>query len=160
MNYEQFFEEANRNNIKLELTNAKEQAPHQLGNEALFHLPLLAMTILMLSKTQRKPRSSELGQLVGECFERVFVGFKGSSQYLGWSANLRVRTVKALTFLEAAELVKVDSNSSKILITDGGKKVIERVLKSNEQDDMSYTCLLYTSPSPRDATLSRMPSSA
>ena len=25
---------------------------------------------------------------------------------------------------------------------------------------ISYTCLLYTSPSPRDATLSRMPSSA
>ena len=25
---------------------------------------------------------------------------------------------------------------------------------------VSYTCLLYTSPSPRDATLSRMPSSA
>ena len=25
---------------------------------------------------------------------------------------------------------------------------------------MEYTCLLYTSPSPRDATLSRMPSSA
>ena len=25
---------------------------------------------------------------------------------------------------------------------------------------MAYTCLLYTSPSPRDATLSRMPSSA
>ena len=25
---------------------------------------------------------------------------------------------------------------------------------------MPYTCLLYTSPSPRDATLSRMPSSA
>ena len=27
-------------------------------------------------------------------------------------------------------------------------------------DTMLYTCLLYTSPSPRDATLSRMPSSA
>ena len=26
--------------------------------------------------------------------------------------------------------------------------------------DMAYSCLLYTSPSPRDATLSRMPSSA
>ena len=26
--------------------------------------------------------------------------------------------------------------------------------------DKNYTCLLYTSPSPRDATLSRMPSSA
>ena len=27
-------------------------------------------------------------------------------------------------------------------------------------DTMNYICLLYTSPSPRDATLSRMPSSA
>ena len=27
-------------------------------------------------------------------------------------------------------------------------------------EDMTYLCLLYTSPSPRDATLSRMPSSA
>ena len=27
-------------------------------------------------------------------------------------------------------------------------------------DGYKYTCLLYTSPSPRDATLSRMPSSA
>ena len=26
--------------------------------------------------------------------------------------------------------------------------------------NLQYTCLLYTSPSPRDATLSRMPSSA
>ena len=34
----------------------------------------------------------------------------------------------------------------------------------NDEDDMlkmiEYGCLLYTSPSPRDATLSRMPSSA
>ena len=29
-----------------------------------------------------------------------------------------------------------------------------------EAGDRHYTCLLYTSPSPRDATLSRMPSSA
>ena len=29
-----------------------------------------------------------------------------------------------------------------------------------DNDDKTYICLLYTSPSPRDATLSRMPSSA
>ena len=29
-----------------------------------------------------------------------------------------------------------------------------------EEDDIDKVCLLYTSPSPRDATLSRMPSSA
>ena len=31
---------------------------------------------------------------------------------------------------------------------------------SPPERDMEWTCLLYTSPSPRDATLSRMPSSA
>ena len=47
-------------------------------------------------------------------------------------------------------------------------KTLENYLawESNEhlslppEDSEKYTCLLYTSPSPRDATLSRMPSSA
>ena len=34
---------------------------------------------------------------------------------------------------------------------------VQQALKANKLQD---TCLLYTSPSPRDATLSRMPSSA
>ena len=37
-------------------------------------------------------------------------------------------------------------------------KAIESINEACEID--LYTCLLYTSPSPRDATLSRMPSSA
>ena len=36
------------------------------------------------------------------------------------------------------------------------KKEIDSIIKHSR----GYTCLLYTSPSPRDATLSRMPSSA
>ena len=41
----------------------------------------------------------------------------------------------------------------------------EAVMKSENHlyklmDDSEWPCLLYTSPSPRDATLSRMPSSA
>ena len=35
--------------------------------------------------------------------------------------------------------------------------LMEKAKKSKDHDDI---CLLYTSPSPRDATLSRMPSSA
>ena len=33
-------------------------------------------------------------------------------------------------------------------------------LSENNTQTENYACLLYTSPSPRDATLSRMPSSA
>ena len=36
----------------------------------------------------------------------------------------------------------------------------QSTLDSNHGDDIVNNCLLYTSPSPRDATLSRMPSSA
>ena len=36
----------------------------------------------------------------------------------------------------------------------------ERLLKQLRSDEQWVSCLLYTSPSPRDATLSRMPSSA
>ena len=46
-------------------------------------------------------------------------------------------------------------------ITDGDVEAwLELAADTNLSPGESYSCLLYTSPSPRDATLSRMPSSA
>ena len=140
MNYDEFFEEAEEKKISMRIENAGSSVNHRLSNEALFHLPLLAMTILMLSKSRRKPKSDELGQLVGECFERTFSGFKGSSQHLGWSANLRMRTVKALTFLETADLVQVDQSHSRIRATDKGKKVVAKAMEGDS--DLAFTLQL------------------
>ncbi|MGY0564522.1 MAG: hypothetical protein ACW7DQ_13700 [Paraglaciecola chathamensis] len=140
MDYEEFFQEASDKEIVLPLDKFSGSAPHRLSNEALFHLPLLAMTILLLSKTRRKPKSDELGQLIGECFERTFSGFKGSSQHLGWSANLRMRTVKALTFLETVSLVEVDRHDSRIKATEFGKKVVSKAI--DVQSDLGYTLQL------------------
>jgi hypothetical protein len=136
MNYNDFFNEAKERGVSIELDNPQTYNSHKLSNEALFHLPLLAMTILLLSKSRSKPKIDELGQLVGECFERTFKGFKGSSQYLGWSANLRMRTVKALTFLETASLVEVDTRESKIKVTKTGKQVISKALEGDT--DLGY----------------------
>jgi len=41
-----------------------------------------------------------------------------------------------------------------------GKEELELISEVTSSGVWSYNCLLYTSPSPRDATLSRMPSSA
>lgn len=136
MNYDAFFDEIAQNEIEVRFDNADEGQTYRLSNEALFHLPLLAITILLLSKNRRKPRQDEIGQLVGECFERTFPGFKGSSQHLGWSANLRMRTVRALTFLETAQLVVVDATKSRINATEKGRSVINRALESDS--DLSY----------------------
>lgn len=137
MNYEGFFEKVRDKGMNFDFDNEKENLGGFLSNEALFHLPLLALTILLLSKGRRKPKSQQIGQLVGECLEKSLLGFKGSAQHIGWSANLRVRTVKALNFLEVSSLVKVDQNKGIILSTDLGNKVINTLF---EQDtDLSYT---------------------
>ena len=49
-----------------------------------------------------------------------------------------------------------DVYTSEDNITVDGKQLPSFTIVENTY----YTCLLYTSPSPRDATLSRMPSSA
>jgi len=123
MSATEFFSAAKRLNLKLKLSGDEPSPAHTLDNEALFQLPLLAMTILAISKGLSKPELPEIGRLVGECLERTVAGFKGSSQDIGWSGNLRIRTIKALTFLESTGQVTIDEATRRISATDLGKKV-------------------------------------
>ena len=132
MSLEEFFTEAERLNLRVELrTPAAPLVAHALSNEALFQLPLLAMAILTLAKAKSKPRLPEIGQLVGECLERTVAGFKGSSQDIGWSANLRIRTIKALTFLETTGLANVDEQSREIAVTNLGRAVYQYAIEED-----------------------------
>lgn len=128
MNAAEFFDEARKLNIRLTLPAELSMPAHSLSNEALFQLPLLAMTILAVAKGTAKPLLPEIGQLVGECLERTVVGFKGSSQDIGWSGNLRIRTIKALTFLEATRQITVDDRTRRISVTDLGKKIYQSAI--------------------------------
>ena len=118
-----FFSEAKRLNLNLQISGDGPSPAHTLDNEALFQLPLLAMAILAISKGLSKPELPEIGQLVGECLERTVAGFKGSSQDIGWSGNLRIRTIKALTFLESTGQITIDRGTRRVSATDLGKKV-------------------------------------
>lgn len=131
MNSAEFFSEARRLNTKLNLSGEGPSPAHSLDNEALFQLPLLAMTILAICKGLSKPQLPEIGQLVGECLERTVAGFKGSTQDIGWSGNLRIRTIKALTFLETTGQVVIDEGTRRISATDLGKKVYNGALEGD-----------------------------
>jgi len=102
-----------------------------LQNESLFHMPLIALTIMLLGKGSAKPRVDEIGMFVGMCFEQSLSTFKGSSQELGWSANLRIRTVRALTFLETAEFVNVNKNTYRLETTPAGRKFLNKLTEEN-----------------------------
>jgi hypothetical protein len=137
MNTAEFFDEASRLNIRLNLPAELSIPAHSLSNEALFQLPLLAMTILAITKGTAKPLLPEIGQLVGECLERTVPGFKGSSQDIGWSGNLRIRTIKALTFLEATRQIIVDKRTRRISATALGKKVYQNAIAGESPLAMS-----------------------
>lgn len=137
MDFDKCKQEAARSKIFIAFETS-DRGPSLLSNEALFHIPLLAAVVLTLACLSRKPRTTEIGQLVGECIERTFTNFKGSSQRLGWSANLRVRTVAALAFLEAASLVNV-ADKGIIAATDLGRMTIKSAFA--EDDDLSFTLM-------------------
>ncbi len=139
MNFDTFFEEIRRTPINVVIENHAFASRASLDNEALFQLPFICMTIMVISKGNRKPFVAQLGQLIGECFEKTIPSFKGSSQHLGWSANLRVRTVKALSFLELTRLVIVSNRNSRVQLTELGAQVIQRALAG--QDDLAANLL-------------------
>ena len=136
MNFDTFFENIASTGTEIRIGNNEQFKPNFLNNEALFQLPLISLIILLMAKDKRKPRVSEIGQLVGESLESSMSGFKGSAQHIGWSANLRVRTVKAISFLEYSCLIEIPNNKGRIKITDLGKKVISKAL--NQEDTLSY----------------------
>lgn len=134
MNFETFFSTHSHDALREPVVPGRRG---ELGNDALFQLPLIALVILVLAKDRRKPRVPELGQFVGETLEGSMLGFKGSSQQLGWSATLRIRTVIALNFLDYVGLVSVENDRGRISITELGKKVVTRAT-ANAADDLAY----------------------
>lgn len=138
MNFDEFFNSIESRNISIKFENTHDKQRF-LENEALFQLPLISLIILLMAKDIRKPIISEIGQLVGESIEASMIGFKGSAQHIGWSANLRVRTVTALSFLEHSKLVELQNRKGRIKITELGKKVINHAL--GLENNLSYNLL-------------------
>ena len=78
----------------------------------------------------------------------------------GIGAEICLRLAKEGAKIVIAEMdIESGKNTQKKIIENGGDAI---VVNTNVADEISVNniCLLYTSPSPRDATLSRMPSSA
>lgn len=136
MSFDAFFNQVEESKLTIKVDNRLTIKSHLLNNEALFQLPLISLIILLMAKDRRKPLVAEVGQLVGESIESSMPGFKGSSQHIGWSANLRVRTVKALSFLEHARLIEINNRKGRIKVTDLGKKVINLALEKD--DNLAY----------------------
>ena len=90
--------------------------------------------------TQTKVRRERMGhiELATPCAHIWFL--KSLPSRIGLLLDMTLKSIETVLYFEA------------FLVTDPGMTTLEK--------GQLMTCLLYTSPSPRDATLSRMPSSA
>ena len=95
-----------------------------------------------MDKKQRKLIEAEVENAISTIEERL-INVNAIKEHINYNKPLS----KPLTTIELMGLLTSDSRH------------IEN-LEKNFKDTKFYFCLLYTSPSPRDATLSRMPSSA
>ena len=75
-------------------------------------------------------------------------------------AKVGVRHVTSYNNMERQDILDKIGAGTEEEIAAVPEKLPFIVIVADEIADMMMTCLLYTSPSPRDATLSRMPSSA
>lgn len=99
MNFDTFFAEMEKGNHVININVSEDIKLNGLDNEALFQLPLLCLIILTMAKGNRKPIVSDIGHLVGEAISETMFNYKTSSQKIEWSANLRIRIIKAISFL-------------------------------------------------------------
>ena len=68
--------------------------------------------------------------------------------------------ISAYKSLEIIRLLKKNGARVKTVLTKNAKEFVTPLSVSSLSQEKVYDCLLYTSPSPRDKTVSRMPSSA
>lgn len=156
MNFDTFFNKVEKSDIHLDFS--EHEVSHEsntvgmLDNEALFQLPFISLVVLLLAKDRSKPKVEEIGRLVGESLEVAMPAFKKSRQKIGWSANLRIRTINAMTFLEGSSLILVNNRKGRLEITDKGKKIISSALKL--ESNLSYN-LMQISKAYRNICVSR-----
>ena len=77
-----------------------------------------------------------------------------------YTKYLFILTVLVTGFLYALPNIFPTQPAIQIAYTDSGKSADQTLKNEIDEIILNNSCLLYTSPSPRDGLLSRMPSSA
>ena len=105
-----------------------------------------------------------LGKMLQKRREGILLELKDAEDRLLNATQALEKAKKDLSLAEEkASQIKADSlKRSESIRMESEKKAIEEMarIKQSAITDESSDCLLYTSPSPRDRTRSRMPSSA
>ena len=105
-------------------------------------------------------RGQELTQRIDEVLDQVGLADRAKDKVKTFSGGMKRRINIAAGLLHKPQLLFVDEPTVGI-DPQSRRRILDMVRELRDRGmTVLYTCLLYTSPSPRDRTRSRMPSSA
>jgi hypothetical protein len=129
MNVDVFLERISERNLSLPATRESTtgRAPEKV--DALFHLPLLALAVMVIAR--RRPfRTTVMGSNVALLLTEHFIALKHTPHALETSLTLRRRCADGLAFLEAARLVVVSPDQLRtVTLSDEGKSSFDRAAR-------------------------------
>lgn len=97
--------------------------------DTLFHIPLLALTLMTLLYGHELP-SASMGRNVASVLTEHFITLKKTPHALETSITLRRRCADALVFLEAVGLVSVADEQTRMLnLTEAGRERVSSSLR-------------------------------
>ena len=98
---------------------------------------------------------SRIGIAIGDQVVSVYCHYDGYIQHNGRKLVEKFNTPELVhDLINGGDMSSLDSTHT------WDSAPLKQIILKTDDDGQVYRCLLYTSPSPRDATLSRMPSSA
>lgn len=126
---------ATRANVRLAVPSEHSIGEIKHGSDALFHEPLLALTILIIAHYRRPgiPNVDLSAWVLGTLVKRS-EALRLMKARLGWSVALKRRCADALVTLEDMQLASVSSGTDRIVrATPGGHGLIRGLVqKPNE----------------------------
>ena len=138
------------------------------ANLDLATVPLTTSSYVPAAASEWEIKTFDLSNYVGEIIIIKFVNNNGYGNNL-YLDNINItETATSSNYYPDLDMDNFgDINAAPVLVMAGDPPPTDHVLDNTDCDDTNGNifpgntdCLLYTSPSPRDATLSRMPSSA
>lgn len=130
MDVDAFLESVSASGLRLTAASTgalRARAPEAM--DALFHLPLLALSMMVIARHTRF-RTVALGRNVAMLLVEHFSALRRSPHGIETSLTLRRRCADALAFLEAAKLVAVSPDSRRdVTLTPEGKRHLDRAAR-------------------------------
>ncbi len=127
---DQFTEDARKAGLHLRVDSEHLDRVARLGNEGLFHVPLLALCILIVARAKKGTlATADLAAWTGATLGRHFSSIEAAHRKLEWSLQHRRRCADALVFLENVQLVVVEEKPHRcVRCTDKGLEFVRSVL--------------------------------